>query len=76
MKGRRKYQRRKRLKPKRLLNVRDKNGWRIPRPGTLSRSIYDQINSGLTPMQIAARIEVDVGKIRVLSHRFRTADRG
>jgi hypothetical protein len=61
------------LKVGHQLNKRDRKGWRIPRPGTLSRKIYEMINSGMTPKEISEALDENVGKIRVLSHRFRNA---
>lgn len=54
------------------LNERDGRGWRIPRPGTLSRGIYDLILVGKTPKEIAELLNVGAGKVRVLVHRFRS----
>lgn len=56
------------------LNKRDQRGWRIPREGTLSRKIYDLTLNGKMPAQIANTLRCDVGKVRVLLHRFRRPD--
>lgn len=56
------------------LNDRDHNGWRIPRTGTLSRRIYDRVVSGASTRQIAVALNVSIGSVQVLSHRFRNPD--
>lgn len=56
------------------VNERDANGWRIPRKGTLSRKIYNAIQRGQRPADIARRLRIDVGKVNVLVHRFRNPE--
>lgn len=55
-------------------DIRDANGWRIPRRGTLSRKIYDRIVAGNRPVDIARRLRIDITKLHVLAHRFRNPD--
>jgi hypothetical protein len=57
-----------------LFNARDDKGWRIPRPGTVSRAVYDQITGGATPLQASRALNINVGMVRVLAHRFRNPD--
>ena len=57
-----------------LQNERDRNGWRIPREGTLSRKIYDAIRDGERPVDIAKALRVDVANVNVLAHRFRNPE--
>lgn len=56
------------------INKRDRHGWRVPREGTLSRRIYDLTVAGQVPKTIAEQLDVDVGMVRVLAHRFRNPD--
>jgi hypothetical protein len=59
---------------KKRFRARNKNGWRIPAPGTKSRAVYDQIVAGATPLQISHTLNINVGMVRVLAHRFRNPD--
>lgn len=36
---------------------RDERGWRVPRPGTVSRKIYELLLQGLKPRQIMLQLE-------------------
>ena len=58
----------------RIFNERDDRGWRIPRKGSLSRKIYDGLQAGQRPVDIARRLRTSVIKINVLAHRFRNPD--
>ena len=55
-------------------NQRDKDGWRIPREGTLSRSIYDRLKRGSKTARIARVLGVDQNMVCVLAHRFRNPE--
>lgn len=45
---------------------RDEDGWRIPRPGTKSRGIYDLARDGVKPQIIAKMLNMSPGTVRVL----------
>jgi hypothetical protein len=50
---------------------RDDQGWRVPREGTVSRTIYDLTKAGLPPKQIGERLGIDPRNASVLVHRFK-----
>jgi transposase-like protein len=54
-----------------LYTARDKNGWRVPLEGTVSRYIYDLIKVGKKPRQIAEILDHNINSVRVLIHRFK-----
>lgn len=54
---------------------RDENGHRVPRDGTLSKSIYELASLGMQPMQMAARLNVKPLTVRVLLFRIRNPAR-
>lgn len=56
------------------IRERDKDGWRIPMEGSLSRKIYDRVVQGESPKDIAKALRIDIGKVRVLKHRFSNPD--
>ena len=55
--------------------MRDLEGWRVPRPGSKSRLIYDWLKCGATTWQIARRFGLDVELTRMLAHKFRHPER-
>lgn len=50
---------------------RDENGWRIPRPGTRSRTIYDMLRRGYTPGEIHRRLGGAYGTLSFSIWRIR-----
>lgn len=56
-------------------NLRDEQGWRVPREGTLSYQIYMLTKQGRTPEEIAGVVvtagTVKLETIRVLLHKMR-----
>ena len=55
-------------------NDRDKDGFRIPREGTLSFSIYYLSKHGMSPADIALSLGVTPTTVRVLMHRYKHPD--
>lgn len=58
-----------------ISRTRDKNGWRVPTEGTLSREIYEFVLRGWTPAVIAKRLKCKSNTVRVLIHRFKHPER-
>lgn len=53
-----------------LRNPRDDKGWRIPRPGTLARRVYDAHCLGMRVRDIAAHIRRSENWVSVTIWRF------
>lgn len=59
------------VRPEPKVTTRDERGWRVPRPGTRSRCIYDLMVSGARAKSIVASIGGDAQTIRVLMWKIR-----
>lgn len=55
---------------KRLCEL-DKNGWRIPRMGTVARQIYRLMCEGLSSYEIAKIMKKEVNNVSVVAHKIR-----
>ena len=55
-------------------NPRDERGWRIPRPNTKSRQIYELLVMGATPHEIAAKLILPAATVGVVIWRIRNPD--
>lgn len=58
----------------RNVRPRDSRGWRVPTSGSKSRRIYDLLVKGRTTGQIALRLRLDVGSVRVLAWKIRNPE--
>lgn len=59
----------------RLLGNCDKNGWHVPRPGTLGRRVYEMTVAGKSTNECAAALGISKGTTRTTRWRIKNPRR-
>lgn len=57
------------------MNERDEHGWRVPRPGTHSRYIYDAMLCNRSNKEIAKALSISPSTVGVLKYKIRNPTR-